>query len=322
MKEKSTIYRQEQGKPNGAGTAMRLGRRVTAIVAISVMTVYFVMLGTSAALKLKWIANIQIVPVISSVSASLLVMWLLVTLVFGRVYCSMVCPLGIVQDLFARLPRISRRQQSRHPYSFHGANNRFRYVWLAVIIGSVIAGTSMLLALFDPYTAFSRFMTYLLRPLIAAASGKTVVAGTLAGTGIAIVTFVAVAVVAIRRGRFICNTVCPVGSILSIVSRHSVYRMDINTDTCINCGRCEQVCKAECIDYKQHTVDMSRCVVCFNCTAECENGAITYTSRRHQLSIPMLMKPPRQRAAASMEIPPASADQLNTSTHINEKPDR
>lgn len=312
MKEKSTIYRQEQGKPNAAGTAMQLARRVTAIVALSVMTVYFVMLGTSAALKLKWIASIQIVPVISSVSASLLVMWLLITLLFGRVYCSMVCPLGIVQDVWARLPRMSRRQRSRRPYSFHAANNRFRYAWLAVIVVSVVAGTSMLLALFDPYTTFSRFMTYLLRPLIATAKGETIVWGTLGGIALAIVTFVAVAVVAMRRGRFICNTVCPVGSILSIVSRHSVYRMDINTDTCVNCGRCEQVCKAECIDYKQHAVDMSRCVVCFDCTAACDSGAITYTNRKHRLSIPMLMKPPAQRAA-TMTAGSATSSQPLTS---------
>ncbi len=63
----------------------------------------------------------------------------------------------------------------------------------------------------------------------------------------------------------ICNTLCPVGTILGCVSRNSAMRIDIDTDRCIQCRRCEHVCKAECIDMQSHVVDMSRCVVCFDC---------------------------------------------------------
>lgn len=301
MSKTQTIYRRKDDNANGRGKALQLGRRVTAVVALSVMTVYFVMLGTSAALKLKWIASVQIVPVALSVSGSLILFWTVVTLLLGRVYCSMVCPAGITQDLAARLPRMSRRMKLRRGYRHHDAHNRFRYIWLGLTAVSVMAGVSMMLALFDPYGAFGRIMTYLLRPLIAAASGGTVLTGTLAGVVAAAVTLAAIVIVPMKRGRLICNTVCPVGSVLSLLSRHSVYGMDINTDACVNCGLCERVCKAECIDSKGHTVDMSRCVVCFDCTAVCDSGAITYTRRRHRLSIPMLMKVPGARATATIE---------------------
>lgn len=306
MSDTQTIYRRKEGKANGRGKALRLGRRVTAVVALSVMTVYFVLLGTSAALKLKWITSVQIVPVALSVSCSLILLWTVVTLLLGRVYCSMVCPAGIVQDIAARLPRMSRRMKFRRGYRHHEARNTLRYVWLGVTVVSVMAGVSLILALFDPYGAFGRIMTYLLRPLIAAASGGTVLAGTAAGVVVAAITLAAIVIIPMKRGRLICNTMCPVGSALSLLSRHSVYGMDINTDACVNCGLCERVCKAECIDSKGHTVDMSRCVVCFDCTAVCDSGAITYTRRRHRLSIPMLMKVPGARAAATLDAPGAA----------------
>lgn len=303
MSKQPSIYRRSEGCTNTGGKALQLGRRVTAVVALTLMTVYFVMIGTSAAIKFQWITRIQIVPAILSVSGSLILLWTAVTLLFGRVYCSMACPIGIVQDIAARMPRLSRKKQFRRSYRHHEAHNRFRYTWLALIVVSAVAGLSLMLALFDPYGTFGRIMTYLLRPLIDSGNGATMATGSIVGIVVAAIALTAIVIIPMKRGRLICNTVCPVGSVLSLLSRHSVYGMDINTDACVNCGLCARVCKAECIDTKSHTVDMSRCVVCFNCTAVCDSGAITYTRRRHRLSIPMLMKAPGERAAATIDAP-------------------
>ncbi|MBD5257798.1 MAG: 4Fe-4S binding protein [Barnesiella sp.] len=311
MDKNTTVYRQRRGKANESGKAMQAGRRLTAFAALCIITVYFAMIGSSVALRLEWIMKVQIVPVALSVSGSLILIWGLLTLLFGRIYCSMVCPAGITQDIAARLPRASSRLSRRHPYRYHQPHNRFRYAWLAVTVVTAAAGLSIILSLFDPDTAFSRIMTCLVRPLIDAGAGRTVAVGSAAGIVTALLTLAVIVIVPLRRGRLLCNTVCPVGAALSLVSRNSVYRMDINTDLCVNCGRCEGVCKAECIDYKEHSVDMSRCVVCFNCTAECENGAITYTRRRHHLSIPMLMKQPPQRAA-TMSAGPAARQSITS----------
>lgn len=113
MSDRQTIYRRREGKANGRGKALQLGRRVTAVVALSVMVVFFVMLGTSAALRLQWITKVQLVPVALSVSGSLILFWAVVTLLFGRVYCSMVCPAGIAQDISARVPRMGRKMRFR-----------------------------------------------------------------------------------------------------------------------------------------------------------------------------------------------------------------
>ena len=56
-----------------------------------------------------------------------------------------------------------------------------------------------------------------------------------------------------------------------------MMRIQIDTSLCIGCRRCEAECKASCIDAKNHTVDMSRCVMCLDCIPTCHDNAITYS---------------------------------------------
>ena len=95
---------------------------------------------------------------------------------------------------------------------------------------------------------------------------------------IAAITLVVLFVLAWRGGRTYCNTICPVGTILSFFSRFSWLKVHFDTDKCKNCSMCSKNCKAACIDYKTHTVDYSRCVVCGNCIDKCKFGALSYSS--------------------------------------------
>ena len=80
----------------------------------------------------------------------------------------------------------------------------------------------------------------------------------------------------IFRGRLFCNTICPVGTLLSLFSRYSLFRISFDSSACTHCGNCEHTCKAEAIDSKAMTVDTSRCVDCFNCTSSCPKGGLKY----------------------------------------------
>ena len=98
--------------------------------------------------------------------------------------------------------------------------------------------------------------------------------------GVAAVSFVIIAVMAWRGGRTYCNTVCPVGTLLGILSRFSWLKIRLDTDKCTGCRLCERNCKSACIDIKNRKVDYSRCVVCGDCLDKCRFGGLTYTSRR------------------------------------------
>jgi ferredoxin len=93
---------------------------------------------------------------------------------------------------------------------------------------------------------------------------------------VALLTLGIIGVLAWRHGRTYCNTVCPVGTILSFFARFSLFRIQINEDKCRKCGLCTRNCKAAAIDFKNGTVDLSRCVACGDCIDKCHDGAISY----------------------------------------------
>lgn len=262
---------------------------MVSVVVTSLLTGVLVSYGMTLPRLAGVIARIQFFPAAMAFSLVTIVFWLIATLLFGRIYCSTVCPLGALQDLFSRLFH-------RKDYHYRLALTRVRYLFIALTVGCLLIGLSSIAAWLDPYSLYARGCVYLVKPVwgwlvnIFASSPVRIGVASLLGSVTSILLLGAVAAVAAKRGRLICNTVCPVGTTLGFVSRYSIFHIDINTDLCIQCRKCEYVCKAECIDLTSHVIDTSRCVACFNCLPVCPNDAIRYTTTRHQLSIPMLMR--------------------------------
>ena len=138
-----------------------------------------------------------------------------------------------------------------------------RYSILALFIIALAAGLTSVSALLAPYSAFGRIATSLVRPALPTA----IIAG---------VTLLVVGILAWIGGRTYCNTLCPVGTVLSFFSRFSLLRPVIDADKCRNCRACEHKCKASCINIDNHEIDYSRCVDCFNCLDSCRFGALKY----------------------------------------------
>lgn len=230
-----------------------------------------------------WISELQIVPLILSAGMPWLIGWLVITFVFGRVYCSSVCPLGTFQDCVGKVASYARKGRG---YRYVEPVWSVRWLFLIVMIVA-ITGFSMALTLtLDPYFSFNRMICGTAIPAFTLGAIYVTIAEALAG----LATFIIVLFLSAFWGRRLCNTICPVGTALGLMSISPVFRMDVNTDKCIGCNRCVEVCKASCINPMDHTVDTTRCVVCFNCTAVCKNNAITYTCNRHRLRHPMLMQ--------------------------------
>ena len=239
------------------------------------------------------VEQVQLLPAIFGLSAAVVAVWAVVTMVFGRVYCSTVCPLATMMDV-GTLTR-----PASHPFRFALPLNMLRYLLLAVSI-VLFAMPWLPTDWLDPFGFYAMLLKNAMWQTVvwsASVSAWAVILGLMW--------------LGRKRGRLLCNSLCPVGTVLGVLSRRSLLHFDINTDTCTQCRQCVDCCKAQCIDIEAHVVDMSRCVVCFNCTASCPEGAITYTMRRHTLSDPMM-----QPLSSLTKPKPITPNQIcdNTST--------
>lgn len=237
---------------------------------------------------LGWMAKVQALEAVLALHVAVIVGLVLLTLVFGRIYCSVICPLGILQDIFGWLGKRSKKNR----YTYSPERKWLRYTVLAVFLVSLVAGVGSIVQLLAPYSAFGRIMTMLFQPLWQL--GNNILATIAASIDsyafysvdvwmkslpvliIAVLTLVVLFVLAWRGGRTYCNTVCPVGTVLSLLSRHSFLKIHFDADKCRSCSLCTKNCKASCIDYKTHTVDYSRCIVCGDCISNCKFEALKY----------------------------------------------
>jgi ferredoxin len=216
---------------------------------------------------------------------------LLLTLFFGRVYCSMLCPLGILQDIVIFVKQRFAQKEPR-PGVYRKASVGTRYFFLTAVVLSAILGTVSILNLLDPYSIFGRIALLLFKPIVIGGRNTFVDllnrfnilwvgTGTIApaswivfsitlGLGIGIVGL------SLWRGRYYCNTICPVGTLLGMINRFSFFKVQLQPERCTSCGRCQKHCRAECIDIVHKTIDAQRCINCFDCLAICPASAAVY----------------------------------------------
>ena len=236
----------------------------------------------------SWMPKIQFLEAVLALNIVVIVALILLTLIFGRMYCSVICPLGIMQDIFAWFGKRAKKNR----YSYSKEVKWLRDPMLLLFIIALVAGVGVVFQLLAPYSTFGIIATNLLQPVYIA--GNNVLANiaeasdsylfyhediwlrSLPSLLIAAVMLIILFVLAWRNGRTYCNTICPVGTVLSFFSRFSWLKIHFDSDKCRNCSLCSKNCKSACIDFKNHTVDYSRCVVCGNCIESCKFGALKY----------------------------------------------
>lgn len=232
---------------------------------------------------------IEFIHILSLTSLGFLVV-IILTLLFGRIYCSTICPAGVFQDLVIFLKRKIRKKQR---FRFLKARNAIRLSILGLVLISVLAGSMVLLNILDPYSIFGRILVELFRPLFIGANNllssilklfnnfavkpveiRSFVTGSFV---VALVFFAVLLLFPLFRGRQYCNTLCPVGTLLGYLSKISLFRISLDQPSCTQCGACMFTCKAGCINVRNKQVDFSRCVVCFNCLKACSVNGIHYS---------------------------------------------
>ena len=265
------------------------------VVMMTLVTLLLLGIGFRVHLWAGWVAKIQFLPALLALNlipVILLHFWL--TYTFGRIYCSVICPLGIMQDFFSWLGGKAKKNR----FSYAKENKVLRYGFLGVFALALIIGFAPVTTLFEPYSAYSRIVNSLFKPLydllnnwlasMDAANDRynftevQIWMRSVTTFVVAILTLLILAFLAWRKGRLYCNTICPVGTTLGFISRIPGFgfRVRFDKDKCKNCGMCEKNCKAQAIDFKNGTVDYSRCVVCGDCLDKCKFDALHYTAKK------------------------------------------
>lgn len=216
-----------------------------------------------------WMAKLQFLPSCMALNFAAIAFVLLLTLVFGRIYCSVICPMGVFQDLVIRVRKLLSPKGRKPKRHFVKEPRIVRYGVLALVIVTTLTFSQLLLTVLAPYSAYGRMV----RSIVGLSRGESLAPALLIT---AAATLVVICVCAWIWGRGWCNTVCPVGSVLGLVSRFSLFKVSIDQSQCVSCRKCEKGCKSSCIDIDTHTIDHSRCVDCFDCLDSCPKGGIKF----------------------------------------------
>ncbi len=281
---------------------LRIIRITLGVLSLIAMTLLFIDVTGFAAAHWSWMAKWQLIPSLLALNLVVFIGLVALTLLAGRVYCSVICPLGLYQDAVNRIHlwTAGKKKRRKGLFKYKPAHTRLRQIFLIVyavlFFGALVLGIGMWTSsLIEPYSTFGRISTWLFRP--AAVEINNLAADTTADSEsyifdiayhlplalpliiVAALTFIIVTIFAWRTGRGYCNSVCPVGTCLGFLSRFSWLKPTIDTDKCTRCGSCARHCKSNCIDAKNHAIDYSRCVACFDCLHECKEGAISFTHK-------------------------------------------
>ena len=217
------------------------------------------------------------------------------TLALGRAWCSWICPLGTLLDW------TSLRRRFRNPPGRPSHWRQVKYLGLLAALLGAALGTLGLLIL-DPITLLFRTLTSGVIPGInlAVTRAETYlyrfdslqgfldgfdrsVRGTLLPAAepyfvpsLALVALFAglLALNAIRP-RFWCRYICPLGGLLGLVSRVSLFRRTVDQEKCTRCRRCARECPVNAIDPEgEYASDPAECTLCLQCVEGCPTGAI------------------------------------------------
>ena len=237
------------------------------LAAVMLLGITALLLDTTGVLRhwLGWMPKVQLLSAILALNIVLVVSVLVVTFLIGRFYCAVVCPMGVLQDIFIWAHKVifpKRKFRYRKPA------NVLRYTVLVLFVLAMLVGMNSIAVLIAPYSAYARMVTGI------HASGVV--------QWVAIATLVVIGLLSFSMGRIWCNSICPVGTLLGLISRYRLFGIRIDADKCVDCRKCEHGCKAMCIDIDNKKVDHSRCVDCWNCIGECKAGAISLSTRNAQ----------------------------------------
>ncbi|MCX8093623.1 MAG: 4Fe-4S dicluster domain-containing protein [Candidatus Goldbacteria bacterium] len=266
--------------------------KVTRIIISIAFLILFILIFFG--LPFYFIAHIQFIPAFINVFLNHtlifpLIFLLILTFFFGRVYCSTLCPFGTLQDIFIFLKYKFLKRKSFEKQKNYKV---FRYIFISILFIAFFLGNITFLSIFEPYSNFGRIANEIIKPV--AYFFNNLMSDILQNFDVyfikkvethsfyahsffyAFAVLISVGILAFFKGRFFCNTLCPAGAILGLISKYSIFKINISEKKCNSCGLCVGVCKAGCIEPLSKKIDYELCINCFNCIDACAKDGLKY----------------------------------------------
>ena len=204
------------------------------------------------------------------------------TALFGRLWCGWACPLGLAQDIIARL-RKHRPQRCE-------TANRVRFAILTAVLMALLLGSSLPF-LVEPNTQLVRFATKAVSLLM-----RRSVSVSLAALLLPLIWVL----LALVRPRFFCRFICPSGAVLSILSLHAPFRVRLTQNRCTECNACGSVCPTGAITNGR--VSQSACINCFACIEVCPQGALWFGAVKGRQQVAPITLQQRRRILRTLLV--------------------
>lgn len=263
--------------------SLRIARICVQLLFFASTAAFFLAVGKSGFADFSH--RLQIITLLLAETAGVAVVWCVITVLWGRLYCSTVCPVGFILDSFIFL---RKKTHLRKSFRFSRAP-RFRYIVLGLYIVLLLCGLSGAALLVDPWSLTGN-IAGIGGSVPARAVWSAYGIGIALGTGIGLLSLLILSFCGLFFGRDYCNSICPLGLALGLISTRSVFNIVIEPDKCSGCLKCEEVCKASCIKVVSRYVDNTRCVRCFDCIGACPDKAITFRAGAPTASTPLFRR--------------------------------
>lgn len=193
--------------------------------------------------------------------------FLVLTLLFGRVFCSHFCPLGALQEWIRALgKKIGIKKDLELPENVDKYARYIKYVILAIIIYFSYRVGDLVFRAYDPYNA----LMHLGEEFDEKVFGYSIL-------GILLFT-------SLFSKNLWCRYFCPLGATFGIIRKISPFKIERNPDSCISCGKCDRVCpaKLDISDAKQ--VNSADCISCMGCVSNCPKSSLKATVAGKEIS--------------------------------------
>ena len=205
----------------------------------------------------------------------------ILTIIFGRFFCSWVCPFGSLHHFVGFLGNREKTLSQRIQLNKYRKAQCIKYIVLVFFLFMAAFpsfGATLQTGLLDPIPLITRSFNLVILAVVDRAFDVTSVTGRFyEGAWLVFAIFLTALLLNLVIPRFYCRFICPLGALFGIIGRFAIWRIGKNVEQCSDCKLCERSCEGGC--EPSGNIKISECVLCFNCRQDCKDQVIAYQTR-------------------------------------------